>query len=167
MISVINMMCLTWKGYISENGGSPAPPQGQKSILGHSRADTCPQLAVGQLTGLHLGPDQFQWANHCHGSHCKTDTKVSLKEHCQYFAVISVWGVFVLFHALTSGKTPSNKRDMTALKTHTESQEVPQLVVAGEVNDSGRYCHHPVNINKQRFRTEELYTLQHINGKFS
>lgn len=47
------------------------------------------------------------------------------------------------FHGLTSGESPSNKRDVAALVTQTISQEVSQLVIAGEVNDGGRHSHNP------------------------
>lgn len=49
---------------------------------------------------------------------------------------------------LTSGQTSSNKRDVVALETQTVSQEVPQLVVAGEVDDGGWYSHNPAHTHK-------------------
>lgn len=48
------------------------------------------------------------------------------------------------FNALTSSQTTGNKGDMVALKSQTVSEKVPQLIVAGEVDDSGRYCHNPI-----------------------
>lgn len=42
---------------------------------------------------------------------------------------------------LTSGQTPGNKRDVAALETQAGSEVVPQLVVAGEVDDGGGYSH--------------------------
>lgn len=63
------------------------------------------------------------------------------------------------FNGLTSGKTPGNKRDVAALETQAVSQEVPQLVVAGEVDDGGRYSHDPAHThaNKQRFQMSECW----------
>lgn len=54
------------------------------------------------------------------------------------------------FNRLTSGKSPSNKRDVAALVTQTVSQEVSQLVIAGEVNDGGRYSHNPARTRTHR-----------------
>lgn len=37
---------------------------------------------------------------------------------------------------------------MVSLETQTEPQEVPQLVVAGEVDDCGRHRHNPTQTHK-------------------
>lgn len=84
---VPSVVALTREGYVSENGGAPPPPQGQQAVLGHSRADAGPQLAVGQPAGLHLGPDQLQRADHRHSAHCNTHTHTCWKSkhsHCAH-----------------------------------------------------------------------------------
>lgn len=49
---------------------------------------------------------------------------------------------------LTSGQASCDEGDMVALVTHAITQEVPQLVVAGEVYDSGWNSHY--SVDKQR-----------------
>lgn len=65
-----NEAVLTREGNISEHGGSPAAPQRHQATLGHSATDANAQFAVRQVAGLHLGPDQLQWTDDRHGTHC-------------------------------------------------------------------------------------------------
>lgn len=51
--------------------------------------------------------------------------------------------------APTSGKGPSHERDMAALETQPVSEEVSQLVVAGEVDDGCRNSHDSANRRKK------------------
>lgn len=67
------LICLTREGHVSENGGTPPPPQRQRAPPSHSRPDAHSQLAVRQLPGLHFGPDELQRADDGHGPHCHTN----------------------------------------------------------------------------------------------
>ena len=75
----------------------------------------------------------------------------TLRTHYSFPVCVCLW-----FHVLTSGQTTSKERNMAALKTQTECQEVSQMVVAGEVDDSGRYRHNTTNTptTKQAFNIQ-------------
>lgn len=130
-------MNLTRKRHVSENGGPPPPPQRQHAALGHRRADAHAQLAVAQLPGLHFGPDQLQRADDRHGAHCHQNNTLQVNNNRK-----TTTGVF-FFLPLTSGKPSGQKRNVATLEPQTEPQEVPQLVVAGEVDHGGWDGHHP------------------------
>ena len=67
----------------------------------------------------------------------------------------------------TSGQASCDEGHMVALVTHAIAQEVPQLVVAGEVYDGGRYSHYPVDkqepVFECRFSEETVYTHTHTH----
>lgn len=53
---------------------------------------------------------------------------------------------------------------MVALETQTISQEVPQLVIAGEVDDGGRYSHNPAHRHKQQVSNEYVHTVHCVSS---
>lgn len=50
--------------------------------------------------------------------------------------------VWAWLGGLTSGHRPGDEGDVAPLKAQAEAEEVPQLVVAGEVDDGGGDGHH-------------------------
>lgn len=143
---------LTREGHVSENGGTPSPPQRQQAALNHGRADAHPQLAVGQLPGLHFSPDELQRADDGHRPHWDTKQPRRVNERKPPGRSCG--------RELTSGQSSGEKRDVAALQAHAELQGVPQLVVAGEVDDGGGDRHDPTG--KWRFE-EQVCATKAVN----
>lgn len=68
------------------------------------------------------------------------------------------------FRRLTSGEASCQEWDVVAMETQAEMQEVPQLVVAGEVDDGGRHGHDAKH-NAQTVKTTEVVVLPSLRGE--